>query len=652
MSNSSEDIAFYSYLSLHFSWYQARYPDVPTDELNTNYIQYDFQNLLTAQQRAEYAARVDQPAPADPSSILPPAAVVRARDQLNNRAIISPNASRDETERQGYGPTIFGDVNIGSRRRTSRSLRQRDERGRFVSESSSSRTPIGRGTEHHASTLSHRSQLARSNRSRFGGSSYQRRGKATSGIPSRRAPPRRRTIPGIMGLPQETRDRISDLTTEVIGEDFIGELNHLENAESMEAHLRTFHRNPLLHVPGLGKSITEIHNRPNTMVQRTHGLARPTIYIRVEEDALSWYNYVQHREQDATPWHNHVQRRARRDRENLQNLVNQWNRSYRMRNNSSAESIHYTTPASQRREEAWNLVERGQSAPTTWRGWLYPGIQVPGGRVPHRIGSFPVAAERNIMTAAIRDPQDQANMPPSVRPFPSLHQMQELRIVVEVRGYSDGDRIVDTVYEILTNMEQLRPEALRSRLRSLQVAFVIRGQTDDHILDGWTEIYEMQDALRDALENVRRDEFDNDDEEGAEGERALGGGPLDQLRRVTLHIHVNGRNLWSEFATTEMPDQWELVNEGGSVVQDRLDAYQDRAVRRERRDPTLRDMGYRDHLDIWWYRHRRIMRERAEHIDDLEEELEMNEDEDVDMDLDDEDADDEDHDAFARSAYQ
>jgi hypothetical protein len=122
-----------------------------------------------------------------------------------------------------------------------------------------------------------------------------------------------------------------------------------------------------------------------------------------------------------------------------------------------------------------------------WRAWLYPGIQVPGGRVPHRIGSFPVAAERDIMTAAIRNPQDRSRMPPSIRPFPSFHQMEELRIVIEIRDYRDGDRIVDVVYELLTNMEQLRPEVRGSRLRSLEVAFVIRNQVDNHILNGWTD---------------------------------------------------------------------------------------------------------------------------------------------------------------------
>jgi hypothetical protein len=166
-------------------------------------------------------------------------------------------------------------------------------------------------------------------------------------------------------------------------------------------------------------------------------------------------------------------------------------------------------------------------------------------------------------------------------------------------------------------------------------------------MDGWTEFNSMQTALRDALEGVRRDEFNYDVEEGADGERAFGGGPLDQLSRVVLHVHVNGRNLWREFATSETPNHWEIFDDGGSVI----DSFHHRVVKVPRGDAELNYRGgdgeraenlYRDDDDG--------MRGRFDGRGEFDEGLERVGDD--DMDLDTVEVDEEDHEAFAETVYE
>jgi hypothetical protein len=310
MTNPWEDIAFLSYLSLHSLWYQSSYPEVSINEINSSYIQYDFVNRLTDRQRAEYAARADQPPPLDPGSILPPPVVLRARDLLDGPTRTSPEVRMNDVEQFHHSPSVSNDDGFDNRPGPSSSRRSRSRgHGSLSSGPSISRTPIRRSRNNHSFSSSHRNQLARSNSLGFGHIPRGPRGQ-----PSRYALPRRPSTPRIMRLPQETRDQISNLTTEAIAEYFIGEIHHLENAGSMEAHLRTFHRNPLLHVPGLTHSITEIQNRPYAIAQRLCGFARPTIYIRVEGDALSW--------------HNNVWRGLSGARKNNERLVNRWNASY------------------------------------------------------------------------------------------------------------------------------------------------------------------------------------------------------------------------------------------------------------------------------------------------------------------------------------
>jgi hypothetical protein len=508
---SEEELdGLYHYLDSHLEWYQQQYPNVTPIELNTEYIQHDFLNRLSDRERREYALRANDPRN-HPTPEFPPPSVtgVFAGGGVETQPSQTSTPGNDDPE----SSTGISSSRVG--------IAYRTRAGRGRGQTSSAQSANTFAAQHFAEL--------------------------------RVSPRERNPAANILGVAQELRDRIAELTTQA-GQDLVNELLHLVNAESMEEHLRTYWRNPLLYVPGLRTSLTYIDREDYqiTRERRLAGPARPTIYIQVQPGIrASWLLYRVGK--------NSIHSAKKEDF----GVWSAWMTSYRIQI-EDGENIHIRSLASTEREERWGLVQPGQAPTINWRGWIQPGIEVAGARSTIRLGSFPLAPERELLDAMLQSPQDVMRLRPELRPLPGLHRMEVLRFLVEV---SDGwswqagisDDYLRPVIDMLYGLERQR-WGVRSTLREITIAYVVRGVQDDWLLNQVGRLESrLCNSLRDELENMRRDSLLPGNTNFNRGY----GGMLDELRRVNVHIHVRGSSWFREFETSDTPGHWELAFEGG-----------------------------------------------------------------------------------------